>query len=404
MKKKSGAATGFSLHKRTGDIYKMKKRHSLILICCLLFTIFCLLSLSACKKKEIKMTEEKLINIMVQPAGKRPLRPFIESIGTLYPYEEVTVSSEVEGMVKEIRADNGSSVSKDQILAIIDDSDYILEVKRSEASLRQAEATLSNTKLEYQRKEALYKEKLVTQQQFDDVTTRLLLAEAEVERAKASLSLSKQMLSKTRIYSPLNGFVSEKKAEKGNYVKNGTPLFIIIQNNPLKLLFTVNEKDVGKIKSGQDVLFNVDAYPDKEFKGKVKTIYPNIEQDTRTLQIEALIPNQNYILKPGLFAKVILYIGAERDVILVPATALLYEGDTIKVFVAEGDRARERFVKIGQKYSLRIVTSGNNTEVMEYTEIIDGIREGEMVVTAGQQNLFEGAKVKILKDNQESSG
>jgi membrane fusion protein (multidrug efflux system) len=358
--------------------------------------------LSGCKKEEKKAPAEKVINVLVQPAGKKSLKPFIESIGTLYPYEEVTVSSEVDGIIKEIRTDNGSPVSKGQILTIIDDSDYMLEVKRAEASLKQAEATLSNTKLEYQRKEALYREKLVTQQQFDDVATRSSLAEAEVERAKASLALSKQMLSKTRIYSPLNGFVSEKKAERGNYVKNGAPLFIIIQNNPLKLLFSVNEKDVGKIKPGQDVSFSVDAYPDKEFAGKVKTIYPNIEQNTRTLQIEALIPNQNNILKPGLFARVILYTGSERDIILIPSTALLYEGDMIKVFVAEGERARERFVKIGQKYSFRKVTIGGNTEVLEYTGIMEGINEGEVVVTVGQQNLFEGAKIKSVKSSQES--
>jgi membrane fusion protein (multidrug efflux system) len=358
--------------------------------------LFCLLSFLGCKKKETKVAGEKVINVQVQPAEKKSLKPFIETIGTLNPDEEVTISAEVDGILKDVRVDEGSVVSKGQVLAFIDDIDYNLEVKRADAALRQAEATLSNTRLEYQRKEALYKEQLVTQQQFDDVSTRLSLAAADSERAKAALSLTKQKLTKAIIYSPLSGVVKEKKSEKGNYIKNGTALFIIVQNNPIKLNFTVNEKDVGKLKKGQEVLFKVDAFHDKEFKGKLSIIYPCLEENTRALQVEAQIPNSDGLLKPGLFAHVTLYTGAEKDTIVVPVTSLLYEGEKIKVFVVEGDRAKERSVKVGQKYMIKSVESPRST-VGEYTEIIEGLKEGELVVTVGQQNLFENAKILAIK-------
>lgn len=360
----------------------MRKQSFFIMSCCLLFTVCCLLSFAGCKKKETKVTAEKVINVQVQPAEKRSLKPFVEAIGTLNPYEEVIISAEVEGILKDVKVDEGSVVSKGQVLALIDDIDYNLEVKRADAALRQAEATLSNTKIEYQRKEALFKEQLVTQQQFDDVSTRLSLAEAEVERAKASLSLAREKLKKTKIHSPLAAIVKEKKVSAGDYVKNGTNLFVIIQTNPIKLNFTVTEKDVGKLKRGQDVLFKVDAFPDREFRGKLNIIYPSLEEKTRTLQVESLVPNPNGILKPGLFAHVILYTGAEKDAILVPITSLLYEGEKIKVFVIEGDRAKEIPVKTGQKYG-------------EMMEIVQGVKEGEQVVVTGQQNLFEKAKVQI---------
>lgn len=350
--------------------------------CCLLFTVFCLLFFVGCKKKEVKVTAEKVINVQVQAAEKKSLRPFVEAIGTLNPYEEVIVSTEVDGILKDVRVNEGTVVSKGMVLAMIDDTDYSLEVRRADAALRQAEATLSNTKLEYQRKEALYKEQLVTQQQFDDVSTRLSLAEADVERAKASLSLAREKLKKTKIHSPLAGIVKEKKVSAGDYVKNGTNLFVIIQINPIKINFTVTEKDVGKLKRGQDVLFKVDAFPEKEFKGRVSIIYPSLEEKTRTLEVEALVPNPDGILKPGLFAHVILYTGAEKDTILVPITSLLYEGEKIKVFVIEGDRAKESFVKTGQKYG-------------EMMEIVEGVKEGDQVVVTGQHNLFEKAKVQV---------
>ncbi|MBA3061298.1 MAG: efflux RND transporter periplasmic adaptor subunit [Nitrospirae bacterium] len=338
----------------------------------------------ACKKKETKKTEERSVNVRVQSVEEKALRPFVETIGTLNPNEEVIVSAEVDGILKDVRVDEGTVVSKGMLLSVIDDTDYSLEVKKAEAALRQAQATFENTKLEFGRKQSLYKEQLVTQQQFDDVSTRLSLAEADVERAKAALSLAKQKLIKTRIYSPLSGYIKEKKVSAGDYVRNGTNLFVIIQNNPLKLNFTVTEKDAGKLRRGQDLTFRVDAFPGREFKGKVSIIYPSLEERTRTLLIEAQVPNPAGILKPGLFAHVVLYTGAERNTVLVPIISLLYEGETIKVFVVEGDRVKERIVKTGQKYG-------------EMMEILEGVKGGEQVVTAGQQNLSEGVKVNVAR-------
>jgi RND family efflux transporter MFP subunit len=356
------------------------KRLFYVFLC--LITAGSLLSFTACKKKETKSGEEKVFNVQVKDILKKPLKPFIESIGTLNPFEEVTISAEVEGVLRSVKVEEGTQVSKGMLLAAIDDSDFSLEVKRAEAALRQAEATLENTKLEFKRKDALHKEELVTKQQYDDVVTRLSLTEAEVDRAKASLAIARLKLSKTKITSPLACVVKEKKVSAGDFVKNGTPLFVIIQPNPLKLRFTVPEKDVGRLKMNQEVILKVDGFPGSEFKGKVNIIFPNVEEKTRTLQVEALVPNSNGILKPGLFAKVILYTAGERDTIVVPVTALLYEAEKVKVFIIEGDRAKEREVKLGSKYG-------------ELMEIIDGVKEGEKIVAIGQQNLSEGAKVSV---------
>lgn len=360
------------------------RKTSLLFYGCILLTVYCLLSLTGCKKKEVKTTTEKVINVQVQPAVKKSLKPFIEAVGTLNPYEEVIISTEVDGIVKDVRVDEGSLVSKGQVLAMIDETDYNLEVKRTDATLKQAEATLSNTKLEYQRKEALYKEQLVTQQQFDDVSTRLSLAEAEIDRAKASLSLAREKLRKTKIYSPLPGLVKEKKVSAGVYVKSGTNLLAIIQTNPIKLNFAVTEKDVGKLGKGQEVLLKVDAFPDKDFKGKVSIIYPSLDERTRTLQVEALVQNPGGLLKPGTFAHVTLYTGAAKDTTVVPVTSLLYEAEKVKVFIVEGDIAKEKEVRIGSKYG-------------ETMEIVEGLKEGELVVTVGQQNLAEGIKVNVAR-------
>ena len=359
----------------------MRKRLAYILFCCPILALGFSLLLEGCKKKEAKV-ETKYINVQTRAAEKQALKPFVEAIGTLNAYEEVTISAEIEGIVRDVKVNEGSVVTKGMVLAALDDTDYGLEVKRAEAAVRQTEATLSNTQVEHQRKEALVKEELVTKQQFEDVATRLALADAELERARAALSLAKTKLAKTKIYAPLACQVRDKKVSTGDYVKNGTQLFVIIQSNPIKVNFFVAERDIGKLRKDQEVTLKVDAFPDREFKGKVSIIYPSLDEKTRTLKVEALVPNNDGLLKPGLFAKVVLYTGEAKSTVVVPITALLYEEERMRVFVVEGDTAHERAIKVGAKYG-------------EVVEALEGLKEGETVVIAGQAGLSEGAKVKV---------
>jgi membrane fusion protein (multidrug efflux system) len=360
----------------------MRKSGTVGLSWCLV--VLCLLIASGvgCKKKEAKKAEEKTFNVQIREVDQKALRTFVDATGTLTPFDEVTISAEVDGIVKTVSVDEGTVVSKGALMATIDDTDYSQEVKRDEAIVRQAEATLANTRVEFKRKETLYKEELVTSQQFDDVSTKVALTEAEVDRLKAALSLARQKLAKTRIRAPMAGVVKERKVSPGYFLKNGTQLFVLIQPNPIKLQFSVPEKDVGKLKVGQEVILKVDAFPEVEFKGRVSIIYPSLEEKTRTLIVEALVPNDKGALKPGLFARVLLYTGAEKATTVIPVTSILYEGPRVRVFVVEGNRARQRDVRLGSKYG----------EVME---VVEGVKAGERVVVAGQQSLSEGVKVAV---------
>lgn len=334
---------------------------------------------------------ERTANVSVQPAVVKQFRPFIETTGTLNPFEEISIGAEIDGIVKAIRADEGAAVAKGALLATMDDVEYSQGVLSAQASLKQSEATYANTKLEFSRKDALFKEELVTRQQYDDVTTRMALAESDVERARAALSIARQKLAKTKIYAPLSSRVKEKLVAEGDFVKNGARLFTLIQPHPLKLRFSVSERDVGKIKVGQDVSIKVDAFPEKEFKGTVTIVFPNLDDKTRTLAVEAVVPDKDGVLKPGLFARVVLYTGAMKDTVVVPNTALLYEGSKISMYVIEEEKAHERIVKLGNKYG-------------DEMEIVEGIKAGEKIVTAGQQGLSEGTKVSVQGEKRSAPG
>lgn len=367
---------------REGEAEQRALRVGSLFIALLLCAIFA--GVSGCKKQEQEVQKEKAVNVRIQAAETRSLRPFVESIGTLNPYDVVTVSSELDGILKSIHVNEGSPVSKGQLIAEIKETDTFLAVEQATATLKQAEATLTNAKLEHQRKEALYREELVTKQQFDDIVARLAVTQGDLERAKVGLDLAKEKLTKTKIYAPMAGSIQEKKVTAGDYIRNGTFLVSIIRTDLLKLNFSVTEKDVGSIRADQDVSFIVDAFPGREFRGRVKTIYPSLQEKTRSLQVEAAVANADGRLKPGLFCRVTLYTGPARDTVIVPINALLYDNSATKLFVIEGDRAKERKVRTGRKYG-------------EFMEIVEGVKDKETVVIVGQNNLMEGVPVHVAR-------
>jgi membrane fusion protein (multidrug efflux system) len=340
------------------------------------------LSFVSCSKE--KAEPERLVNVRVWSAETRRVQPYLETIGTLKPDEEVLVTTEVDGIVRKIYVDEGTNVSAGTLLAEINDTDYVLDVRRSEAALRQAEAQQVNARRSFKRLHTLYQEELITKQQFDDISTKVALAEADLEKARATLSISREKLSRTKIYSPIVASIKEKKVSVGDFVRNGTSLFQIIRTNPLKLRFNISEKDVAGLKKGQDVAFTVDAFSKQKFHGKVSLLYPSVEEKTRTLQAEAIVPNEGQILKPGYFARVQIFTQEARDSVVVPVTALLYDGSIVRVFVIDGNQAKERIIKTGNKYG-------------EHVEVMDGLKEGDQVVVIGQNNLSEGVKVHVAR-------
>jgi len=351
----------------------------------LLAAVFCIAAAgSGCTKKDARAKEEKVINVKTWTTEKKPVRPYLETVGSLKANDEVTVSTEVDGILRTLKVDEGTPVARGMVLVAINDTDYRLAVDTAEAGLRQAEANLANTKQEYERKSALLKEALVTRQQFDDISTRLTVAGRETDRAKAMLSLAREKTNKTVITSPIQGIVKLKMVTAGDFARAGTPILKIVQIDPLKLSFTVPEKDISALKVGQDVVFTADPFPGKEFSGRLTVIYPSLDERSRTLQAEATVPNASLLLKPGIFTRVKLFTGEARNTVLVPITSLLYEGTGVRVFVMEGDRAREKQVKTGMKYG-------------EMMEIMDGLRGGEQLIVVGQNQLAESVKVHAIK-------
>lgn len=337
-----------------------------------------------CAKKKEEAKAEKVSNVKVWPVEKKTVRPSIDTVGSLNANEEVIISSEVDGILRDIRVDEGTQVAEGTVLAKVDDTDYRLAADTAEAAVNQAEANLANLTTEKKRKEALFKEGLVTSQQFDDVSTRLIVAARELDRAKFARSLSKERLGKSTIRSPMKGIVKERRVTAGDFVRAGMPILTIVQIDPLKLSFTITEKDVGAIRTGQDVTFTVDPFPNREFKGTLNIIYPNLDERTRSLRAEAIVRNPFLELKPGFFARVKVYTSEPKEAFVIPITSILYEGTAVRIFLQNKNIARERSIKIGEKYG-------------DMVEVIEGLYGGESLIVVGQNNLTDGVKINVVK-------
>jgi membrane fusion protein (multidrug efflux system) len=337
----------------------------------------------ACAKKE-KPQAEKVINVRIGEVIKKKVKPYIEAVGTLKPFDSTLISPEVDGIIRNVYFYEGDYVKKGDLLAEIADTDFKLDLQRAEAALKQAQASLANTKMEYDRKVALFKEELVTRQQFDDVSTRLVIAENDLDKARATLDLARERLRKTRIKSPINAAVKEKKVAPGDFARASVPIGTLIIIDPLKLEFSITEKDVSRIRKGQEVSFSIDAYKNREFAGKVNTIYPALDDRSRMLTVEALVPNGDSALKSGYFTKVKIYTESEKEALLVPTTAIVYDESKSKVFIQEGTVAREKLVKTGDTYG-------------DLIEVTEGLSGGEKLIVVGQNNLADGIKINVLK-------
>ncbi len=195
------------------------------------------------------------------------------------------------------------------------------------------------------------------------------------------------------VTSPIDGIVGRVYLDKGSGVSPpepspsmGTPIAMIVSMNMVKVKINIIERDLPRVKKGQKAEIRVDAYPDEVFLGRLTGLSPVVDPMSRTAPAEISIRNPDHRLKPGYFARVRLLVAEHKDVLVIPEDCILKSGTTNYVFVVNGGRVVRKDVKLG-------ASQGDQVEVME------GLEEGETIVTVGQQMLKDGSEVKIVTKN-----
>lgn len=365
----------------------------------------------------------RTIAARVVAVNLKQVRRDVESVGSLFPYEEVAVSSEVEGKVDEVLSDVGDTVAKGQPLVKVSPVELQLTLDQQRAFLQQArarlglkegadlrdvseaaevkkaQADLNDAQQKFDRAKALLDQGLVPKQSFDEAEARYKAAratydlavqsieniQAQIAQYKATTELAKKKVSDTTIRAPFAGRIKERSVTAGQYLKVQSPVFLIVNVDPLRVRLKVPEKMASWVKTGQVVSVSVEAQPGRTFQGKVWRINPVVDQQTRAFEVEALVENREGLLKPGFFVKATIPSDKVESGLFVPQDALQYVYGVYKIFSVEGNVLKEKEVKVGDR-------SGDEVE------IIEGLSEGEKVAIAAKgQELRDKATIEAIK-------
>jgi RND family efflux transporter MFP subunit len=208
-------------------------------------------------------------------------------------------------------------------------------------------------------------------------------AQATVKQREATLSLAEKRLGDTTVKAPIAGFIARRHVSAGEFVKDNTALFTLVVTNPLKYAGTVPERQAPELRTGQTLRLTVEAYPDKTFAGAITRLAPAVDVATRTLAVEARVPNEAGALRPGFFAKGSVLTREDPSVVVVPADALMNVVGLNKVFVIADGKAQERQVRPGARQGGTL-------------EILQGVKAGETVATSNLPALYNGAPITVI--------
>jgi RND family efflux transporter MFP subunit len=356
--------------------------------------------------------------VKIETVKEQMVKRAVDLVGTLAAVDQVTISSEADGKVSRILADLGDRVKAGQPLILVDreKQQYNFDQQRAtlEKSLAQlgasdpqhlpepektpdvqkAAADLAQAKQAYDRASQLFKRTLIPQQTLDDAATTLQSKQASydlslqnaknlrasIQASEASVKLADRQLRDTEIRAPFDGYVEKRLVNLGELVKTQMPVMAIVRVDPLKVIAEIPEKMAPWIKDGQPVQLQVDAYPDRAFTGKVSRISPAVNTATRAFPFEALVPNQDAVLKPGTFARVHIESDKTDTVLTLPYSAMQYRYGVNRVFVVDGEKLSVRELKVGDRLGERI-------------EILGGVKSGERVAVTDVDKLADGQRV-----------
>ena len=312
--------------------------------------------------------------VEVAVAQRADLPQSLAAIGTLTADQQVNVTTQIAGQVQGIYFESGQRVKKGDKLVQLDDAPERADLANYEAQAALAEANLN-------RSMALLKNDFATRQSVDQ-------NRATMDQAKAQIQKTKAIISQKLITAPFDGVLGIRQVNLGQYIGPGTNIVSLTNLSVLHVDFRLPEQSASKLTLGQEAEITVDAVPGKIFKAKITALEPRVNEATRMLTIQSTLVNTGEILRPGMFAEVLVMLPPKENAVTVPVTALdatLY-GSSVLVLEPEGDPKNKVF-----KLRREQVTPG--LYFGKHVEIAKGLQGGETVVSSGQNRLQTGALV-----------
>jgi membrane fusion protein (multidrug efflux system) len=349
----------------------MKLKHILVAIFILLlgaFITYRIIENSSEKNNEKDKGKNKMpakvTGVILQPQA---FSDQLSLSGSIEANEQVDIRSEVSGIVESINFNEGTNVSKGQILFKVND----LELRAQLGKARTAQNLAGENA---RRAQLLLNKEAISREEFD-------IATADFKSAQSETQLIQAQIAKTTIRAPFAGKIGLRSISKGTYVTPETVVAKLINNSNVKITFSVPEKYSSQMRDGNTITFNVAGAKEK-YTAKIYALEPEVDVSTRTLRVRALAANNQGKLLPGTFANVMLPLDKITDALFVPTQALIPIQNGKKVFIAQGGKAKEVIVETGARTEKNIL-------------ITEGLKPGDTVLTTGVMSLKDGAPVKV---------
>ena len=366
-------------------------------------------------------SDRKPTLVRTTKVGRIKVQRQIDITGTLISPGQARVSSEVAGVVREVLIELGQEVQPGQTLVRLERQELTFALRRAESVLRQTEAQLEvdgvkvkqpppdeaiaavrlalanrdDAQAQLVRAQRLSTQGLLPAQDLDTALTRVKVTEAAYQSAldivrslkaalldrRAAYELAQKKLSDSEIRAPVAGQISERLVQPGEYIRENTPVAGVVQIQPLKLRTAAQERHAALIRPGLVVHFRAEPYPEATFEGRIAFVSPAVEQGTRTFSIEALVDNSDRRLKPGFFAKGVIFTREDSDVLAVPQDAISTLAGVSTVFIIDQGKARQQIVTLG-------------AEKDQLVEIVEGLKGNEVLAISNLSQLATGAPVE----------
>src|ERR1044071_643014 len=305
----------------------------------------------------------------------------LSAIGSISAVQGVTITPDIPGTVREIAFEAGTLVNKGDLLVRLD-------ISAEEAQLRAVEAQVEWSRINLERNSTLRKENMLSQSDLDS-------SEAALKQNKANADAIRATIEKKTIRAPFTGRLGIRQINLGQYLDTGKPIVSLQALSPAYADFSLPPQHLARLKTGMRVRITTDAYPDRQFEGTLSTINPDLDAITRSVGLQATFDNADQSLRPGMYARVEVLMPELRQVLVVPATAVLSEpyGDSVFLIEPSADKGaspagltvRHQFIRTGRARG-------------DLITVETGLKPGDRVVSSGSFKLRNGM---LVRENNE---
>jgi membrane fusion protein (multidrug efflux system) len=303
--------------------------------------------------------------------------PRIEAVATFQPVRGADLSVEVPGIIDNVAFDSGGDVAAGALLIRLRDNDEVAKLRTLEAARDLAQTNFNRDKAQFERM-------LISRAQFD-------VSEANLQSAQAQVAEQEAIVAKYTLRAPFAGHLGIREVNAGQYIGPGTKVVTLQALDPIFLDFFLPQQVLERVKVGQDVTVRVDTYPQATFTGRITTIDPKVDAATRNVAVRATLPNRDRRLLPGMFATVEIQTGAPVRYITLPQTAITFNpyGNMVyRVTEQTDDKGKQALIA-----RQTVVTTGDTRG--DQIAVLSGLNEGDLIVSAGQTKLQNGAPVTV---------